>query len=205
MRATSIGLIARATPLHPPGAPEVDASSQPERHDRALSNSVATPGQAAVPYEAVGACSRSVPAGTIKPVPRSSDAAARRATVSHPDVALLSSPRRRRPDRGLRRPAMAETHRRPATLTRFCFVAGAEPSHRLPLRRVADREQSCAAVPPMRRSPRRSAGSGGCGRSATRSCARPRQPACPRWRCPTSAGRPLGRGVGRRYFFAASK
>jgi cyclic pyranopterin phosphate synthase len=35
--------------------------------------------------------------------------------------------------------------------------------------------------------------------------ARPRQPACPRSRCPTSAGRPLGRGVGRRYFFAASK
>lgn len=55
------------------------------------------------------------------------------------------------------------------------------------------------------RSPRRSAGSVGCGRTATRSCARPRQPACPRLRCPTSAGRPLGRGVGRRYFFAASK
>ena len=63
----------------------------------------------------------------------------------------------------------------------------------------------CAAVPPMRRSPRRSAGSGACGRTGTRSCARSRQPACPRWRCPTSAGRPLGRGVGRRYFFAASK
>ena len=42
-------------------------------------------------------------------------------------------------------------------------------------------------------------------RTATRGCARPRQPACPRWRCPTSAGRPLGRGVGRRYFLAASK
>ena len=94
LRATSIGLIATATPLHPPGAPEVDASSQPERHDRALSNRLATPGQAAVPDEAVGACSRSVPAGTIKLVPRSSDAAARRATVSDPDVALLSSPRR---------------------------------------------------------------------------------------------------------------
>jgi hypothetical protein len=40
-------------------------------------------------------------------------------------------------------------------------------------------------------------GSGGCGRTATRSCARPRQPARPRWRYPTSAGRPLGRGVGR--------
>ena len=51
----------------------------------------------------------------------------------------------------------------------------------------------CAAVPPMRRFPRRSAGSGGCARTATRSCARPRQPACPRSRCPTSAGRPLGR------------
>jgi hypothetical protein len=40
---------------------------------------------------------------------------------------------------------------------------------------------------------RRSAGSGGCARTATRSCARPRQAACPRSRCPTSAGRPLGR------------
>jgi integrase len=30
-------------------------------------------------------------------------------------------------------------------------------------------------------------------------------PACPRSRCPTSADRPLGRGVGRPYFFAASK
>ena len=91
--ATSIGLIARATPLHPPGAPEVDASRQPERRDRALSNSVARPGQAAVPDEAVRACSRS--RRTSKPVPRSSDAAARRATVSDPDVALLSSPKRR--------------------------------------------------------------------------------------------------------------
>ena len=32
-----------------------------------------------------------------------------------------------------------------------------------------------AAVPPMRRFPRRSAGSGGCARTATRSCARPRR------------------------------
>ena len=96
--ATSIGLIARATSLHPPGAPEVDASRQPARHDRALSNSVATPGQPAVPDEAVGACSRAC--RTSKPVPRSSDAAARRATVSDPDVALLSSPRRDRPERG---------------------------------------------------------------------------------------------------------
>ena len=89
--ATSIGLIARATSLHPPGAPEVDASRQPARRDRALSNSVATPGQAAVPDEAVGACSRAC--RTSKPVPRSSHAAARRATVSDPDVALLSSPK----------------------------------------------------------------------------------------------------------------
>ena len=59
LRANSIGLIAGATLLHPPGAPEVDASMQPARRDRALSNSVATPGQAAVPDEAVGACSRS--------------------------------------------------------------------------------------------------------------------------------------------------
>ena len=90
LRATSIGLIARATSLHPPGAPEVDASRQPARRDRALSNSVATPGQAAVLDEAVRACSRSC--RTSKPVPRSSAAAARRATVSDPDVALLSSP-----------------------------------------------------------------------------------------------------------------
>ena len=85
------GLIARATSLHPPGAPEVDASRQPARRDRALSNSVAKPGQAAVPDEAVGACSRAC--RTSKPVPRSSDAAARRATVSDPDVAPLSSPK----------------------------------------------------------------------------------------------------------------
>ena len=52
-----------------------------------------------MPDEAVGACSRSAPAGTIKPVPRSSDAAARRATVSDPDVALLSSPTSRRAGR----------------------------------------------------------------------------------------------------------
>ena len=99
-RATRIGLIARATPLHPPGAPEVDASRQPERRDRALSSSVATQGQAAVPDEAAGACSRSC--RTSKPVPRSSDAAARRATVSDPDVALLSSPRSERPPPRLR-------------------------------------------------------------------------------------------------------
>ena len=111
LRATSIGLIARATSLHPPGAPEVDASRQPARRDRALSNSVATPGQAAVPDEAVGACSRSC--RTSKLVPRSSAAAARRATVSDLDVALPSSPKRRRPDRGVRRPAMAEA--RPAS------------------------------------------------------------------------------------------
>jgi hypothetical protein len=36
-----------------------------------------------------------LPAGTSKPVPRRSDAAARRATVSDPDVALLSSPKSR--------------------------------------------------------------------------------------------------------------
>ena len=60
----------RATPLHPPGAPEVDASRQPERRDRALSNSVATPGQAAVPDEAVGACSRSCrPDQQTRPTP----------------------------------------------------------------------------------------------------------------------------------------
>ena len=67
LRASSIGLIARATPLHPPGAPEVDASRQPERRDRALSNSVARPGQAAVPDEAVGVCSRSCRPPPAKP------------------------------------------------------------------------------------------------------------------------------------------
>ena len=36
-------------------------------------------------------------AGAGKPVPRSSDAAARRATASDPDVALLSSPNATRP------------------------------------------------------------------------------------------------------------
>ena len=46
-------------------------AGSPSGGDRALSNSVATPGQAAVPDEAVGACSRSC--RTSKPVPRSSD------------------------------------------------------------------------------------------------------------------------------------
>jgi hypothetical protein len=75
--------------------------------DRALSNSVATPGQRAVPDEAVGACSRSC--RTSKTVPRGSAAAARRATVSDPDVALLSSPklRRARQPPHLARPARA--------------------------------------------------------------------------------------------------
>ena len=63
LRATSIGVIARAIPLHPPGAPEVDASRQPERRDGAVSNSVAAPGQAAVPDEAsVLAHARAAPA-----------------------------------------------------------------------------------------------------------------------------------------------
>ena len=40
---------------------------------------------------------------------------------------------------------------------------------------------------PTRRSPRRSARSGGCGTTATRNCARPRPPRCRKSRCPTSA------------------
>jgi hypothetical protein len=99
LRATSIGLIERTTPLHPPGAPEVDASRQPEGRDRALSNSVATPGQAAVLEEAVGACHARAGRHQQTACPRSSDAAARRAIVSDPSVALLSSPRRRRQPR----------------------------------------------------------------------------------------------------------
>ena len=55
--------------MHPPGAPEVDASRQPEGPDRALSNSVATPGQAAVLEEAVGACPRSCRPAPANPVP----------------------------------------------------------------------------------------------------------------------------------------
>jgi hypothetical protein len=74
-----------------------------------------------------------------------------------------------------------------------------------PRSRATTFARRCAAAPAMRRCPRRSAGSGGCARTAARSCMRPRQPACPGWRWPTSAGTPLGGGVGRRYFFAASK
>jgi hypothetical protein len=120
LRATSIGLIARATSLHPPGAPEVDASRQPARRDRALSNSVATPGQAAVLDEAVGACSRSC--RTSKPVPRSSAVAARRATVSDPDVALLSSPRTSHKLPPSRRRCLARHCGRAARRCRHCRV-----------------------------------------------------------------------------------
>ena len=44
---------------------------------------------------------------------------------------LLLSPRRRRPDRGVGPASMAETHRRPATMTRFCSVAVLAASRRL--------------------------------------------------------------------------
>jgi hypothetical protein len=106
LRATSIGLIASATSLHPPGAPEVDASRQPARRP-GVEQQRRYAGQRAVPDEAVGACSRSC--RTSKTVPRGSAAAARRATVSDPDVALLSSPklRRARQPPHLARPARA--------------------------------------------------------------------------------------------------
>jgi hypothetical protein len=90
--ATSIGLIARTTPLHPPGAPEVDASRQPEERDRALSNSVATPGQAAVLEEAVGACPRSCRPAPANPVPTQLGRRSAQSDSQRPNVALLSSP-----------------------------------------------------------------------------------------------------------------
>ena len=60
--------------------------------DRGLSNSVATPGQAAVLEEAVGACPRSCRRHHQDPCPRSSDAAATQSDSQRPNVALLSSP-----------------------------------------------------------------------------------------------------------------
>jgi hypothetical protein len=59
-------------------------------------------------------------------------------------AALVLSPRRRRPDRGLRRPAMAEAHRRPAmvTVTRFCFVAHAAAMPRLLLAELAGQKRN---------------------------------------------------------------
>jgi len=61
-------------------------------------------------------------------------------------AALLLPPKRRRPDRGLRRPAMADTHRRPATVTRFCSVAGSADSIVFPLQQLVDPEQKRFAL-----------------------------------------------------------
>ena len=68
LRATTSGLSADVTPLDLPGGSEVNAGSAAAT-DQALSNSVATPGQAAMPDEAVGACSRAGWAGPANPVP----------------------------------------------------------------------------------------------------------------------------------------
>ena len=54
------------------------------------------------------------------------------------ETGRVLQPRTRRPDRGVGRASMAETHRRPATMTRFCSVADRAVSDMLPLRRLVE-------------------------------------------------------------------
>jgi len=83
-RASTTGINAGVIRLDPPGVSEVDASGQPDRLNRALSQSVAPPGQATVVVVTVGRLLGLTVRAGCKPTNAPSTAAARPRSSSEP-------------------------------------------------------------------------------------------------------------------------